>query len=61
MKIDYDELLNKYVVWKFEGENTMFELYSSKLKKDCREFIRKQKRESKNGKRNNKRKDIKKA
>lgn len=60
MKIDYDELLNKYVVWRVDG-SIMEELYSSKLKKDCREFIRKQKKESKNGKRNNKRKDIKKA
>lgn len=60
MKIEYDKLLNKYVVWRVDG-SIMEELYSSRLKKDCREFVKKQKKESKNGKRNNKRKDIKKA
>ena len=60
MKIEYDELLNKYVVWRVDG-SIMEELYSSKLKKDCREFIKKQKKESKNGKRNDKRKSFKKA
>lgn len=60
MKIEYDELLNKYVVWRVDG-SIMEELYSNRLKKDCREFIKKQKKESKNGKRNDKRKSIKEA
>ena len=55
MKIEYDTLYKQYVVWKIEGRG-WFEIYKSKLKKDCKEFVKKYKKENKkNGKRNNKR------
>jgi len=39
MSIEYDCVLKKWVVWK-PLRNAMFMLYSSKLKRDCKAFIK---------------------
>lgn len=40
MKIEKDKILNKWVVW-FIDESLMIDVYHSKLKKDCINFVNK--------------------
>lgn len=49
MKIEYDEYYKCWVVWEVQG-NGFIERFRG-LKKDCKNFIKKQEKRNKNGKR----------
>jgi len=46
MIIEYDEIYKKWVVWLKNG-NIYEELFSSKLKKECKDYIKKNKKAGK--------------
>jgi len=47
MRIEYDNIYKQWVVWKIESRG-WFEVFKSKLKKDCREYVRKNTKRGKN-------------